>query len=50
MADQLTPKDLAELKQLYKDLQGITIPDISGFVRELGGMEAARKNLEQMRK
>jgi len=50
MADQLSPKDLAELKQLYKDLQGIQIPDMDAFVRSIGGIEAARKNLEQMRK
>jgi len=49
MADQLTPKDLAELKQLYKDLHNIDIPNINSFVKELG-MEGARKNLEQLRK
>jgi hypothetical protein len=50
MADTLSAKDLAELRQLYKDLQGISIPNMSDFVKSIGGMEAARKNLEQMRK
>jgi hypothetical protein len=50
MADTLSAKDLAELKQLYKDLQTIDIPNMSDFVKSIGGMEAARKNLEQMRK
>jgi hypothetical protein len=50
MADTLSAKDLAELRQLYRDLQGITIPNMSDFVNSIGGMEAARKNLEQMRK
>jgi hypothetical protein len=50
MADTLSTQDLAELKQLYKDLQNIQIPDMDGFIRALGGVEAARKNLVQMRK
>jgi len=48
MAD-LTPKELDELRQLYKDLQNISIPNMDSFVKAMGGMEAARKNLQQMR-
>lgn len=50
MADTLSTQDLAELKQLYKDLQNIQIPDMNDFIKGLGGIEAARKNLVQMRK
>ena len=46
----MNPQELAELRQLYKDLQNIQIPDMDGFIRALGGVEAARKNLVQMRK
>jgi len=49
MAD-LSPKELDELKQLYKDLQNISIPNMDAFVKGFGGMDAARKNLQQMRK
>jgi len=49
MAD-LSSQDLAELRQLYKDLQNISIPNMDAFVKSIGGMDAARKNLEQMRK
>jgi len=48
MAD-LSTKDLEELRQLYKDLQNISIPNMDSFVKAMGGMEAARKNLQQMR-
>jgi anti-sigma factor RsiW len=48
MAD-LSPKELDELKQLYKDLQNINIPNMDAFVKGFGGMDAARKNLQQMR-
>jgi len=48
MAD-LSTQDLAELKQLYKDLQNISIPNMDTFIKALGGMDAARKNLQQMR-
>jgi hypothetical protein len=50
MADTLSTQDLAELKQLYKDLQNIQIPDMADFIKALGGIDAARKNLMQMRK
>jgi hypothetical protein len=50
MADTLSTQDLAELRQLYKDLQNIQIPDMDKFIQALGGVEAARKNLVQMRK
>ena len=50
MADTLNTQELAELRQLYKDLQNIQIPDMSKFIDALGGVEAARKNLVQMRK
>ena len=48
MAD-LSPKELDELRQLYKDLQSINIPNMDSFVKAMGGMDAARKNLQQMR-
>lgn len=48
MAD-LSTKELEELRQLYKDLQNISIPNMDSFVKAMGGMEAARKNLQQMR-
>ena len=48
MAD-LNPKELDELRQLYKDLQNISIPNMDSFVKAMGGMDAARKNLQQMR-
>lgn len=50
MADTLSTKELAELRQLYKDLQNIQIPDMDKFINALGGVEAARNNLSQMRK
>jgi len=50
MADTLSTQDLAELRQLYKDLQNIQIPDMDKFIQALGGVDAARKNLVQMRK
>jgi hypothetical protein len=50
MASTLNPQELAELKQLYKDLQNIQIPDMNKFIQALGGVEEARKNLTQMRK
>ena len=50
MADTLSTQDLAELRQLYKDLQNIQIPDMADFIKALGGIDAARKNLGQMRK
>ena len=50
MADTLSTQDLAELRQLYKDLQNIQIPDMDDFIKALGGIDAARKNLGQMRK
>ena len=46
----LSSQELLELKQLYKDLQNIQIPDMDKFIQALGGIEAARKNLVQMRK
>ena len=48
MAD-LSPKELDELKQLYKDLQNISIPNMDSFIKAMGGMDAGRKNLQQMR-
>ena len=45
MAD-LNPKELDELRQLYKDLQNISIPNMDSFVKAMGGMDAARKNLQ----
>ena len=49
MANTLSTQDLAELRQLYKDLQNIQIPDMDKFIQAIGGMDAARKNLTQMR-
>jgi len=50
MANTLSTQDLAELRQLYRDLQNIQIPDMDKFIQALGGVDAARKNLVQMRK
>lgn len=51
MADRpLTPKEINDLKQLMFDLRDIKIPDIDKFVKALGGVSNARKELDVLRR
>ncbi len=51
MADKpLTPKEINDLKQLMYDLRDIQIPDVDKFVKALGGLANARKELDVLRR